>query len=200
MMMCKHITNKKAPHRPPDAARKAASGRRNDWHGPTRRQTGQAMIEYMVVLAFGVIVLIKPFSYNDVSNPNATADQAPALQQVAQAVRDYHQHYTYALSIAYIPDCDYTYALDKSVSAADIASLTGNAAISTDRCINWSNPQIPGVSVSGALSFVLPTSPSAVTSAIGDMITQSISSSISGFLDPSSLLSGMFNFSPSDFF
>ena len=175
--------------------------RRRNRSGAHRRQLGQAMIEYIVVLAFGVIVLTKPFAYNDVNNPNAAATEAPALQQVAQAIRDYHRHYTYAISIAYIPDCDYTYALDKSASVADIATLTGSAAVSFDRCINWSNPQIPGLSVSGALSLGgLPTSPSQVTDWITSTISDSISSSISGFLDPSSLLSGMFGIDFSDIF
>ena len=162
-----------------------------------KRQGGQAMIEYMVVLAFAVIVLIKPFSYDDVNNPNATANQQPALKQVATAIKDYHEHYTYAMSIAYIPDCDYTYALDKSASVNDIASLTGNVAIGVDRCIDWTNPQFPAISVSGSLVFNIVSN---VGDAVKKVITDTIKDSIDGFLDPSSLFGSAFSFKPSDFF
>ena len=155
------------------------------------------MIEYMVVLAFAVIVLIKPFSYNDANNPNAPATEAPALTQVTTAIKDYHQHYTYAMSIAYIPDCDYQTSLDKSASLADIASLTGGITVGFDRCIDWTNPQIPALSVSGSLAFDLASS---VGDAIKQIITDTIKDSIDGFLDPSSLLGDMAGFSPSDFF
>ncbi len=155
------------------------------------------MIEYMVVLAFGVIVLIKPFSYSDITNPNAPATELPALQQVAKAIRDYHEHYTYAMSIAYIPDCDYQTSLDKSVSMADIASLTGGITVGFDRCIDWTNPQIPALSVSGSMAFDLASN---VGDAVKKIITDTIKDSIDGFLDPSNLLGDMVGFSPSDFF
>jgi hypothetical protein len=166
-------------------------------HCLARRQAGQAMIEYMVVLAFAVIVLIKPFSFDDVNNPNATADQGPPLKQVATAIKDYHKHYSYAMSIAYIPDCDYQLALDKSSSLADIAGLTGNVAVGVDRCIDWTNPQFPALSVTGSLTFNIV---SDVGAAVEKIITDTIKDSIDGFLDPSSLFGSAFSFKPSDFF
>jgi len=166
-------------------------------HRLSRRQAGQAMIEYIVVLAFGVIVLTKPFAYNDVANPNAPATEAPALQQVAKAIRDYHEHYSYAMSIAYIPDCDYQLALDKSASLADIASITGGITAGFDRCIDWTNPQIPALSLSGSLAFDLASN---VGDAVKQIITDTIKDSIDGVLDPSNLLSDIVGFSPSNFF
>lgn len=188
---CFIMSRIKVTHLPTPAPRAGATGRLS------RRQAGQAMIEYMVVLAFGVIVLIKPFSYNDVTNPNATATEAPALQQVVRAIRDYHEHYTYAMSIAYIPDCDYSAALDKSASLGDIASLTGGVTVGFDRCIDWLNPQIPSLSVSGSLAFDLASN---LGDAVKNIIVDTVKDSIDGFLDPSNLLSGMASFSPGDFF
>lgn len=155
------------------------------------------MIEYMVVLAFGVIILIKPFSFNDINDPNATPDQAPALQQVAKAIRDYHEHYTAALSIAYIPDCDYQYALDKSATVNDIATLTGGITVGFDRCIDWTNPAIPAVDIKTALSIDMATN---LGDIIKNAITDSIKSSVAGFLDPSTVLDGLLHFDASSFF
>lgn len=181
----------KASYPPTSAPRAGATGQLS------RSQAGQAMIEYMIVLAFGVIVLLKPFSYNDVANPNATATEAPALQQVARAIRDYHEHYTYAMAIAYIPDCNYSTALDKSATLGDIASLTGGVTVGFDRCVDWMNPQIPSLSVSGSLAFGLASN---LGDAIKDIIVDTVKDSIDGFLDPSNLLSGIASFGPGDFF
>lgn len=158
-----------------------------------RRCLGQAAIEYLVVLAFGVIVLLKPFSYDDVTNAGAPAKEAPALQQLSTAIKDYHKHYTYAMAIAAIPDCDYQFAYDKSARAGDIATLTGGVAVGFDRCIDWSNPTISGLSVSGSfgVDFHVPTS---VGGAIGKMVTDMIDSALKDFLNPAGFLGDMLGF------
>lgn len=154
----------------------------------SRRQTGQAIVEYVVVLAFGVILLLKPFSLNDVTSPSATPTQQPALKQLANAIKDYHKHYTYAMAISSIPDCDYQFAYDKSASAGDIGTLTGNVAVGFDRCIDWNDPQIPGLSVTGDLAVSLTAN---VQTAIQNMVTDMINDSISQFTNPSQLLGDM---------
>jgi hypothetical protein len=160
---------------------------------PRRRCLGQAAIEYLVVLAFGVIVLLKPFSYDDVTSPGAPANEAPALQQLSTAIKDYHKHYTYAMAIAAIPDCDYQFAYDKSAKVGDVATLTGGIAVGFDRCIDWSNPTIPGLSVSGTFGadFNVPTS---IKEAIGKMVTDMIDSALKDFLNPAGFLGDMLGF------
>lgn len=153
-----------------------------------RRQSGQAIIEYVVVLAFGVILLLKPFSLNDTTTPGAAADQQPALKQLANAIKDYHKHYSYAMAIASIPDCDYQFAYDKSSSVGDIGALAGGITVGFDRCLDWQNPQIPGLSVSGDLTMTLASN---VQSAIQTMVTDMINDSISDFVNPSGLLGDM---------
>ena len=148
-------------------------------------QAGQAMIEYAIVLAFGVIVLMQG------------GDQAP-FKQLATAVKDYHKDYTYAMAIATIPDCDYQYAFDKSTTLGEIVTLTGGATVGFDRCIDWSNPQIPALSVSNlSASLGIPTD---VGSFISDIVTQMINGFIDKFVNPSGLLDDMLSFGPSDFF
>ena len=142
------------------------------------------MIEYAIVLAFGVVILMQG------------GDNAP-IKQVAKAIKDYHEHYSYAMAIAYIPDCDYQLAYDKSSGLNDIATLTGGVTVGFDRCIDWTNPQIPSLSVSGSLAFNMVSN---VGDAVKQIITDTIHDSIDGFLDPSNLLSDMLGFSPSDFF
>ncbi len=142
------------------------------------------MIEYAIVLAFGVIILIQG------------GDSAP-VKQLATAIKDYHEHYSYAMSIAYIPDCDYQFAYDKSASLNDIATLTGGLAVGFDRCIDWQNPKVPTLAVSGSLAFDMVGN---VGDAVKKIITDTIKDSIGGFLDPSNLLGDMIGFSPADFF
>ncbi|MCF8151452.1 MAG: hypothetical protein K9K30_01700 [Burkholderiaceae bacterium] len=160
-----------------------------------RVSLGQASIEYLVVLAFGVMVLLKPFSYTDVSNPNAPATEAPALQQLAKAVKDYHKHYTFAMSIATIPECDYNvnYSFEKTLPAS-IATLTGeplppsvsgSVSIDVDRCIDWGNPAIPAVQVESLLAIAgIPTNFSGFVQAIVD---EMITSAMNKFTDPANL-------------
>jgi Flp pilus assembly pilin Flp len=148
-----------------------------------RKQAGQAMIEYGIVLAFGVIILIQG------------GDNAP-VKQLSKAIKDYNEHYGYAMAIAYIPDCDYTLAYDKSASMADIATLTGGIAVGVDRCIDWQNPKVPSLSVSGSMVFdMVPNVEDAIKKVIGDAVTDSINN----FLNPASFMTKI-SFSPSDFF
>lgn len=143
------------------------------------------MIEYIVVLAFGVIILMQG------------GNSAP-VKQVATAIKDYHEHYSYAMSIAYIPDCDYQLSLDKSTTLGDIVTLTGGATIGFDRCIDWTNPKIPDISISNFIAKLDLTDN--IKDAVQKIITDTIKDSIDGFLDPSNLLSDMVGFKPSDFF
>lgn len=143
------------------------------------------MIEYLVVLTFGIVVILQG------------GDQAP-LRQLATAIKDYHKHYSYAMAIATIPDCDYQLAYDKSTNLGDIVSLTGGLTVGFDRCIDWTNPQIPTISITNFTGNIGLTDN--VKGAISDMVTNMISSSIDSFVNPSGLLDDMLNFSPSDFF
>lgn len=115
-----------------------------------RQVRGQAMIEYIVVVAFSVILLVKPFSLNG----NA---EAPAITQLSNAIKTYHKSYTYAMNVAAIPECNHSLAYDQSPLAATIALppalASFNPTVSVDRCIDWSNPQIPPVSFSGVPSL-----------------------------------------------
>ena len=108
------------------------------------------MIEYIVVLAFSVILLVKPFSLNG----NA---EAPAITQLSDAIKAYHKSYTYAMDVAAIPECNYSLAYDKSPLASSIALppalASFNPTVSVDRCLDWSNPQIPPVTFSGVPSL-----------------------------------------------
>ena len=153
-------------------------------HCSRRRSFGQASIEYLVVLAFGVIVLIKPFS-------DGSGAQAPALQQLATAVKDYHKHYTYAMAIAAIPDCDYQFAYDKSTDLDGILKLTGTAAIDFDRCIDWGDPKVPGLDVKLNVGLAIPAS---VKGAITTMVNDMIEDALGKFLKPADFLGDMLGF------
>ncbi len=181
--------------RSPYPPRGLVSVRRHRQRGASRRELfhGQAAIEYLVVLAFGVIILLQPFTSNYVapSAPCPVTADAPALKQVACAIKDYHKHYTYAMSIAFIPDCDYQWAYDKSVGLGDVASLTGGLTVGFDRCIDWLNPAIPGVSIS---PYLIPNLPSDVSTFIQDQITSYITSAMTDFLNPANLLGDMGSF------
>ena len=180
-MKCLHFMalNSRLPH----GGRMGGGGVSIRRHGLPKRQLGQAMIEYAIVLAFGVIILIQG------------GDNAP-VKQLAKAIKDYHEDYGYAMAIAYIPDCDYTLAYDKSATMNDIASLTGGIAVGVDRCIDWQNPKVPSLSVSGSLAFdMVPNVKSAIEKIIGDAVTDSLNN----FLNPGSFMTKI-SFSPGDFF
>jgi hypothetical protein len=152
------------------------------------RVRGQAMIEYVVVLAFGVILLIQ----------GSATEEAP-VKKLATAIRDYHKHYTYAMAISTIPDCDvkYSYAVDK-VGSLDLSSLGITIDMSVDPCIDWTNPSLPiptGLSLSSSLG--IPTDPGTF---VQNVVTNMIDGFIGDFTNPVGLLDDMLDFSPSDFF
>jgi hypothetical protein len=156
-----------------------------------QRSLGQAMIEYLVVLSFGVVVIMQ----------GGTATEDPPIKKLATAIRDYHKHYSYAMSIASIPDCDYQLAYDKSLDIAGVNVLTGQIAVGFDRCIDWTNPQIPAIDTSSIVTALgIPTTLSDVGNLISTVTDQIISGFISDFSNPVGLLDDMFGFSPSDFF
>ena len=148
---------------------------------------GQASVEYIVVLAFSVMVLLKPFSYSDVTNPNAAQTEAPALKQLATAIKDYHKHYTYALAIAAIPECDYTYATS-SDSWTPVAIQTYLPTIdltaSIDRCLDWQNPVLPTPSVSIS---PFPTLPSSFGDAVKTLVTTAVDEAVNNLLKPENI-------------
>ena len=160
---------------------------------PRRFFAGQASVEYIVVLAFGVMILLQPFS-----NPDTPGQPAePVLKQVARAIKDYHKDYTYALAIAQIPDCDYTYetSLDQWASA-DVTKYfptmpNPTLTVGVDRCLDWQNLAIPTPTVSIS---PFPTLPSSFGDAIKQIVTAAIDqakndmlSDISSFGLPTSL-------------
>jgi hypothetical protein len=85
-----------------------------------RHMRGQSFMEYLVVLAFGVIVLV--------AGPN------PPIQQLATAIRDYYTDYSYAISISSMPNC-----FDSKSAGAGGVSATATL----DKCFDLSNPQWP---------------------------------------------------------
>ena len=183
---------------PPSSGR-GAGGRQTRGHGLDRAQRGQAMIEYIIVLAFSVILLIKPIppSTQDPLSPNPAGSSSSAVKMLADALRNYHKHYTYAMAIATIPDCDvkYTYAVDK-VGSLDLSSLGITIDMAVDPCIDWTNPTLPIPSLSLS-ALGLPTDPA---SFVQNIVTNMVNGFISDFSNPVGLLDDMLGFSPSDFF
>lgn len=149
--------------------------------------SGQASIEYIVVLVFGVMVLLKPFSYADVSNSNATTTEAPALKQVATAIKDYHKHYTYALAIAAIPECDYSYATSSDQwTPAEIQNYlpTIDLTANIDRCLDWQNPALPTPSISIS---PFPNLPSSFGDALKTIVTEAVDKAVNDLLKPENI-------------
>jgi hypothetical protein len=148
---------------------------------------GQASVEYIVVLAFGVMVLLKPFSYSDVTDPNAAKTEAPALKQVATAIKDYHKHYTYALAIAAIPDCDLSYSTTSDQwTPTQFQSYfpTINLTASVDGCIDWQNPALPSPSISIS---PFPALPSSFGDAIKTIVTEAVDKAVNDLLKPENI-------------
>lgn len=85
-----------------------------------RRSLGQSMIEYLVVLMFGVIVLV--------------TGENPPIQQLAKAIRDYYTDYSYAMSISSMPNC---YASASGGAGGVSASVT------VDKCLDLKDPEWP---------------------------------------------------------
>lgn len=174
------------------------------------QMAGQAAIEYLVVLAFGVMVLMRPFSLSDSGVAGATSTQAPALQQLATAIKDYHKHYSFALAIATIPECEYVAAFDKTrdfggiippLMGLDLGTLltaSASASATIDRCVAWDDPKFD-VSVSG-LSANLGIDPSNIAGTVTTMVSDYITGSITEFLNPASALGDLVGFDIGDIF
>lgn len=148
---------------------------------------GQASVEYIVVLAFGVMVLLKPFSYADVANPGATPTEASALKQVATAIKDYHKHYTYALAIAAIPECDYTYTTSSDQwTPTEIQNYlpTIDLTASVDRCIDWQHPALPTPAISIS---PFPALPSSFGDAIKTIVEAAVDEAVNNLLKPENI-------------
>jgi len=88
-------------------------------HG-RRRQRGQSLIEYLVVLMVGVIVLV--------------SGDDPPIQKLATAIQGYYTDYSFAMSISSMPDCYES----KSASAGG-----ASATVTLDKCIDVKNPEWP---------------------------------------------------------
>jgi len=155
-----------------------------------RAFSGQASVEYVVVLAFGVMALLQPFS-----NPDTPGQPAESvLKQVARAIKDYHTHYTYALAIATIPDCDYNYSTSVADWAPaeiktlfpDLPNITATAGI--DRCIDWQNPALPSPSISIS---PFPTLPSSFGDAIKTIVTEAVDKAVNDLLKPENIASAV---------
>lgn len=159
-------------------------GMRTRRQGSRGRQLGQAMIEYIVVLSFGVMLLIK-----------ASGNEEAPVKQLATAIKNYHKHYTYAMAIAYIPECDFSQSYDKSVDNAYIGTLTGSTTVSGDRCIDWQNPSLPDITLNASFSLAA----NDLTSAIQTIMTDMVNGALQKFIHPELSLSDI-SFSPGDFF
>ncbi len=100
-----------------------------------RRNRGQAMVEYTVVLFFGLLLLFKAFSLTGVS-PTAhdtggfRPDSVPGL--LLGVMKDNFQGYSYAMSLSDIPDYDtlYDYLMDPNVAGNQISPAALLAKIS----------------------------------------------------------------------
>ncbi|HWU85038.1 MAG TPA: hypothetical protein VN028_06865 [Rhodocyclaceae bacterium] len=175
--------------RPLQPAQALPRARRQGAPRARQRQRGQAMIEYVVVLAFGVILLTQ-----------GSGSQKSAVEQLATAVRDYHKHYSYGMAIAYIPECDYSAtAFDPSTDDSFIATLTGGVTVSGDRCIDWQNPEIPIPSISLGNLTDMPTA-DGIEGAIKKIITDMLDNALDQFLNPGALFTDGLQFNISDFF
>jgi hypothetical protein len=89
---------------------------------PRRRQTGQSFIEYLAVTAFAVAVL-------------ASGSPSP-LAQLSEAIQSYYTDYSFAISIASMPNCT-------------ISKSAAGASVTVDICPDLKNPSWP-------VSFTLP--------------------------------------------
>lgn len=147
-----------------------------------RRQLGQAMIEYAVVLTFGVVLLIQ----------GSATEEAP-VKKLATAIRDYHKHYTYGMAIATIPDCEFKYSYSDKEGAFEGVTL----GLTIDPCVDLGNPSLPIPTMSLVSALGIPLDPSTF---VQNLVTNTINTAISDFSNPVGLLDDMLDFSPSDFF
>ncbi len=66
--------------------------RRPQYSAPIRHPYGQAMVEYTVILAFGLLVLLGP--------------GGDVLRDLADVMKNNYRGYTYAMSMSPLPDFD----------------------------------------------------------------------------------------------
>lgn len=81
-----------------------------------RRQAGQSFLEYLTVTAFAVAVL-------------ATGSPSP-LEQLATAIQKYYTDYSFAMSLATIPKCEF-------------AKSAAGYQVTLDTCPDLNNPDWP---------------------------------------------------------
>lgn len=114
-------------------------------HKKTTAQAGQGMVEYIVVLVFGVMLL-------------TTGPGGDVLLDLLGVLNDNHQGYSYAASLSTLPDHDNV--LDLAAEAYGLEDqLTEMANISFDDLVDDALPSIPteaeiiSEGVSSILSF-----------------------------------------------
>jgi hypothetical protein len=148
-----------------------------------RRSLGQAMIEYVVVLAFGVILLTK-----------ADASGLSPVEQLAKAIRDYHKHYSYAMAIATIPDCSYEFNYEKT----PYGDYKFSVSATIDRCPDWENFEFPIEDLSITEPFGI------LDGNFSNIVKNAVNETINGFIDkfsnPGNLLKDLFSFDLGSFF
>ena len=81
-----------------------------------KRSAGQSFVEYIVVLAVGVLVLV---SGND-----------PPIAKLASAIHEYYTDYSYAISFSSMPNC----FINKDF---------GPVEVGVDKCVDLKDPQWP---------------------------------------------------------
>jgi hypothetical protein len=196
------------------------------------RQRGQAMIEYFVVLAFGVILLTRPTPQNECVvakycggppptpytcgtppapasvlsyyEPQTVGSQAPCpspIDMLTNTIRDYHSHYSYAMAIAYVPNCEVPFNLSRTLSPSDISNAPTvllQASGTIDPCIDPTNIRLPMPDFSN-ISMSFEGFGSSLLDQLGSYVVQQVETQAEEFLNPADLLSS-FSFSISDFF
>jgi hypothetical protein len=170
---------------------------------------GQAFIEYIVVLAFSVILLTRPIasSSNDPYSPIPAGSSQSALTLLASAIQSYYGHYTYAMSIAYIPECNYSTVVGDTKAYADMQStiaqstssipsfatsaldtVASNITVSGDRCPDLQNLNlnslVPSISFG---NLPIPTS----ADDVANLITGQFTNYLHSFTDPSKIVDAL---------
>src|SRR5690606_12757128 len=111
----------------------------------------------------------------------------------ADAIRNYHKHYSYAMAISTIPDCSYTFSYEQNPVGDYTLTISG----AVDRCPDWDNPTMPIEDLTLSDSLGIINSP-------GDIIKNIVDETIDGFIDqfsdPGNLLEGLFGFDLGSFF
>lgn len=136
------------------------------------------MIEYIVVLAFGVMLLMK-----------GDASGASPVEKLADAIRNYHKHYSYAMAIATIPDCSYQFSYEKN----PVGDYKFSVSATIDRCPDWDNPTMP-------IEDLVISDPLDIGGSIKDIVNETVDSFIDKFANPGNLLKDLFSFDLGSFF